>query len=224
MSNYLIVTICSHSAAIPAIVGLIHFKRFEKVYQPFLIFLLLGWLNEIVSSITIYYRGSNASHSNIYVLAEFLCILMLFRNWGTRKSRFKVYQVISIIVTAVWLADNVVFHSLSTTNVVYRLCYSLVLVFLSVDQINHVAMMERKNIMKNPKFVICCGLLLFFMFKALMESFFVFELGLSNYFLERFMMIMIVVNVIVKVIYTIAILWMKRKQNFLLRYWQPPVS
>lgn len=218
MSSYIIATICSHSAAIPAILGVIRQHQDMRTYRPFFIFLLLGWLNEIVSTIVIHYGMSNAVNSNIYVLAEFLCILLLFRNWGTSPKRFTVYRIVAIMITSFWIADNIVVNSITETNAVYRLCYSLVLVFFSVDQINHVVFMERTEILRNSKFIICSGFLLFFTFKALMESFYVFELGLSIKFHQRFMMVMVIVNVLVNLIYSIAILWMPRKQNFSLHY------
>jgi hypothetical protein len=145
-------------------------------------------------------------------------MLLLFRNWGTSSRRFSRYRLIAIAVSGVWLLDNIVVHQLGTTNSLYRLCYALVLAFLSVDQINHVVFMERKRMFKNPKFIICCGLLIFFIFKALTESFFVFKLGLSLEFFSKFYLVLVVVNAIVNVIYTLAILWMPTKQNFSLRY------
>jgi hypothetical protein len=218
MNSYLIVTICSHTAAVPAVVGVIRSKKVLRVYRPFFIVMLLGWVNEIASTVLIANGLSNAVNSNLYVLAEFLCVLWLFRNWGTQKRRFTFYQYAAVAVTSIWIADNLVLHSIWENNDIYRLCYSLLLVFLSVDQMNHVVIIERQIITRNPKFCICAGFLLYYMFKAIVESFFVFGLHLSVFFYEQFMFIMVGVNVLANAIYTIAILWMPTKRSFSVHY------
>jgi small basic protein len=218
MSSYVIVTICSHTAVIPAIVGVIRSRRVPGVYRPFLIVLVLGCINEIISSVLIWNGRSNAVNSNIYVLAEFLCVLLLFRNWGTHERRITFYKYAAIAVTGIWIIDNLILHSICEYNDVYRLCYSFLLVFLSVDQINHVVIMEREKITRNPKFIICNGLLLYYTFKTIVEAFFVFQVNLSILFYEQFMFILTGINVLTNGIYTTAILWMPTKRSYWVRY------
>jgi hypothetical protein len=218
MNEFAIVTACSHTAAVPAIIGMMRYRRILKAYHPFVIVLLLGWLNELISTLLIVAKQGNSVNSNIYVLAEFLGILLLFRNWGTNPKRFLFYKLAGIAITFIWVLDNLILHRLSETNAGYRLCYSLLLAFLSVDQINHVVIIERTPIVRNPKFMICCGVLLYFTFRGLTESLMLFHLDLSTGFYSKYFLVLVVVNVIANLLYSIAVVWMPTRQGFCLRF------
>src|ERR1700754_5087203 len=99
--------ITTYSLLIPAVIGWVRFKRIHPTFYPFLYFIWLGLLNEIISTTLVYgFRKSNAINSNFYVLAEILLILWQFERWGTFSNRKQLYQIAVGAVTFAWIIDN----------------------------------------------------------------------------------------------------------------------
>lgn len=197
---------------------MVRFNKILKDYKPFFYFLIFALLNEILSEYLSTVIRNNSTNSNIYILIEFFLLLSLFKNWGyhTRKNNF--YISVGVAVTVTWILDNLIFHTLTTFNSAYRIVYSLVLVFLSIDEINFIIITERKNVIKNARFLICSAFIFFFSYKALVETFFLIEAPFSIDFYRSLLDIMAFINLFTNLIYILAALWIPTKQRFLLPY------
>jgi hypothetical protein len=217
-SYYFTKLVGGYTICFALLIGIIRFHRILEGYKPFIYFLIIAFLNEVMSQVLSKALGSNAIGSNIYVLIEFLILLLLFRNWGyhTRKDRF--YIIIGVIVSAIWILDSVIFHPLTKFNSIYRIVYSFVLIFLSIDEINFIIVSERRNVLKNSRFIICSVFIFFFSYKALVETFFLIEAPFSNDFYRHLVVISTFINLLANLTFILATSWMPTKQRFLLPY------
>ena len=117
-----------------------------------------------------------------------------------------------------WVADNLIIHSITNLNSFFRIGYSFVTVFLSVDQVNNMVVRERKSILRNARFIICLSFIVYYTYKATFEVFFVVKLPLSDYFYKNLFLIMVYVNLFANLLYAFASLWIPTRQKFTLPY------
>ena len=216
MYSYSINILLNHSIVIAAVIAIIRFKAIIKSFHPFILFIWLGCINETVSLILIYSARSNAINSNIYVLFEYGILLFQFYKWN--DSPFKKYLFFLLTGIAVWCADNVIINELNENNSIFRIFYSFVIAFFSVNQINKIIIYERRSLVSNAEFLICITFLGYYSIKAFVEVSNAFHLALSNLFYRELWMILYFVNFLSNIMYAIAILCIPKKQEFTLPY------
>jgi hypothetical protein len=214
--SYYWALIFSYTIGIAAIIGLVRFKKILKSYRLFVVFACLGLFSELLSTMMIEIRRNNAVVGNIYVLLEPLILLGLFYQW--RAFNRTMFTVLITALVGIWVCENLVFGSITHINSFYRLVYALVLVVVSIDQINVTMMHERKNLLRNSKFIICCLFTLYFAFRATCEVFYFVPMKLSNEFNNSLFLIIICVNLFVNLGYALAALWIPTKNKFTLPY------
>ena len=216
MLPYKVAVIIGYSILIPAIIGLIRFRKIIPAYQPFIYYCLLDAVNHTLSIILIYRVHSNTVNSNIGVFIEALLFLLLFRNWGAFRKKNRVFTFLIILLTSVWVTDNLIWHQLITVNSFFRIVYSFMLIFLSIDQLNKLITSARRNLLLNSCFLICCGIVIYYSYKATIEVFFLIRLKASDTFYSDIFIILIFANLFVNLIFAWATLWIPKKQRFTL--------
>jgi len=216
MHGYLLNIILNHSIFITAVVAAIRFKIVYSNYQPFIWLIWLGLINETISLALIYTKGYNTPNSNIYVLLEAMLILYQFCIWETITRLWLVLLI--IFCTLVWIADNLIWHSLSSNNSLFRITYSIVITICSIKQIDRLLLSERLFLLKNPVFLICTAFLLYYSCKSFIEVFNAFHLQLSHACNRNIFTIMYVDDFVSNIIYAIAFVCIPRKQLFTMQY------
>ena len=217
MSSFLLEIALNYSILIAAIIGIIRFKSIIRDYYPFIFIIWLGVFNETLSLVLIFTLGRNTVNSNIFVLLEYLLIVYQFYKWNNKKG-LKKYVILALLGLAVWSADNLVLNSITHNNSLFRAFYSFLVVFFSIDQVNKLIIYERGPLFKNSMFIICITFLLYYGFKAFVESYNMFHLGLSKTLLRDLWIILYFVNGIANLLYAIAVLWIPTKVKFILPY------
>ena len=208
--------ICSHSILIPAILSLFRIKVVLKDFYPFIILLWLGLLNETISLAFLYTRQANAVNSNIFTLLEFLLILYQFYRWSERRP--VEYLVIAILGIGVWVTDNLGLNSITQNNSLFRVVYSMTVLFLCLAQIARIVIFQDRWFKGNAVFLICITFIFFYTFKAWVESFNMVHLGLSETFLSTLWLILNLVDLITNLLLALAVLWMPTKKRFFIYY------
>lgn len=216
MHPYLLRVFLSYSILIPAIAAMVRYKVVLKEYHPFLWIIWLGLFNESLSMLSIYTIRSNAVNSNVYVLLEYALILLQFYKWN--ESKAGKYIFLALLGVAIWLSDNFIINHISQNNSLFRVFYSFVVVFFSIDLLNRTLIFESGPVLKNAMFLIAITFLIYYGFKAFVESFNMVHLGLSKDLLKMLWKILYFVNVFANLLYTAAILWMPTKQKFIMHY------
>jgi magnesium-transporting ATPase (P-type) len=97
----------------------------------------------------------------------------------------------------------------------FFILYSFALIFFSVSTFNRMVVNERSSIFKNPKFWICLGVIIFYSFFIVYSSTGVtFMYVPSKEFRRGLQDIMVYSNLLVNLLYAVAVIWIPRKKNF----------
>lgn len=204
------------SVILPAGLSIFRFKIVMHNYMSFALLMWLGLFNEILSIVLAYTIRNNTVNSNIYVLAEYAIILSLFYKWDNISIR-KYYFLITMGVL-VWITDNMIINAINEDNALFRIYYSFVIVLLSIDQVNRIIVYEKRSLVKNASFLICLAFVFYYGFKAFVEVFSAFHLGMGPVFWRNILMILGVANLFSNIIYAIAILCIPSREEFSLQY------
>jgi len=216
MQAYLLRVFLSYTILIPAVTSMIRYKVVLKDYGPFLWMIWLGLFNETVSMIFIFSIRSNAINSNIYVLLEYGLILLQFYKWNESKAPKYIFW--ALLGVAIWIADNLIINQIFQNNSIFRVFYSFVTVFFSIDLLNRILVFNTSPLLKNAMFLIVVTFLIYYGFKAYVESFNMIHLGLSKELLKTLWKILYFVNVFASLLYTAAILCIPTRKKFILHY------
>lgn len=212
MSDFFFTGVLNSSIWVPAILGLVRFRSVIDQFYPFLMIVWLGALNEVLSVSFILSSGSNAISSNIYVLLEFCLILLQFYKWN--ESAFRKFLFLGLFGMSIWMVDNLIIHNLERNNSLFRVSYSFLIIFLSIDRISKIVIFEKGSLLKNATFWLCIVFGFYFTFKAFVESFNMFTMGMSTELLQNLMKLMSYVNFISNLLYTLVILWIPKNRNY----------
>lgn len=216
MNNFIVQAVLNFSIAIPVLVSLVKYRRLDNIFNPFLWLLWLGMANEVLSLVLAYTFKSNAVNANIYILFEYGLILYQFYNWNFTIDR--ICFILAAIGVIIWIADNLVLHSITYRNSGFRIFESFTIVFLSINEINKMIVFQRGKLYKNPIFLICITFLIYYSYKAFVETFALFDLGLGDGFSLNVFMVLTFVNFISNILYAISILCIPPKLEFTLPY------
>jgi hypothetical protein len=214
MNSYWFSWVMSYSILIAALIGIIRYRSIHSAYKPFIWIIWLGSLNEIISTLSIVSNRTNTVNSNIYVLIELLLFLYVFYRWRqlTKRSMLILLAFLSLI----WITDNLIRHDLTTTNAVFRAFASFILAFLAIGQIN-ILIVNEKKLLRNGRFIISLGMLIFFSYKSFVEVFYAIPYKMPDAFYQKLFAILIIINFISNILYAIASLCLPSKPAYTLR-------
>ena len=216
--NELLVLITSFSITIPSIIGWIRFKKINPAYYPFVICIWIGLLNEILSYIVIHTENSNAINSNIYVLIESLLFTWQFKKLGIFDRAKPMFTLLVVFFIMIWVIENFIISRITYFSSYFRIVYSFALSLMSINQVNSLIMKEKKQILMNSIFLICIAFILYYIYKVLVEAFWVYGLNNSRDFRNNVYLILAYINLICNLIYALAVLWMPKKHRFSLPF------
>ncbi|GAB4093291.1 hypothetical protein [Flaviaesturariibacter terrae] len=214
MSGYLFGFISSFSIVFAVLLCLLRLRVAARRYLPFFCFLAVGLANEIASEITGRIWRTNAPNTDIYLLFDSMLILWMFYEWRLFPKRWYFY-LLGIAFVLAWIADTFIWGSLFRFNSRFSVFYALITVLMSVQYINHLIVTEQRLTLKNPDFLICICLVLFYTATAIVEIFWFFGFENNTYFVSKVYVIVPVVNLIVNLTYALVVLWIPRKPAFI---------
>jgi hypothetical protein len=215
---FYLAAVLSYSIIGAVIIGAMNYKRVLPTFRPFILFLCIALGNEVLSSLVIYFYHTNIITGNIYVLVESLLLIRMFKAWTIHPGAIKRFNSIMVFFVIAWLCDNVILHRPDHFSAAFRVVYSTVLVFVAIEQINQVIIFERDSILRNPKFLIASAILVFYMYKSLLEVFFMFETHNSKAFNNTVFLLLALFNLLSNIIYAVATLCLPSKQKLSLPY------
>ena len=213
--NYYLIVIFSFSILIAGIIGLFRFPKIQRSYYPFLFFIWLGSLNEILSFLIVQNGGKTVFNNNVYVLLEALVIVYFFKvNHFLKRS---ATWMASALMIAAWAVEVFFLQSIHEVGTYFRIGYSFLIVLISIETINKILITGEKNLLKSPMFLICVAFICYFTYKVLINTFWLYGLSKSMLFLRFIYSILIFINLFTNLIYALAILWIPRKPLSLLQ-------
>ncbi|MCW3074636.1 MAG: hypothetical protein JWP69_1705 [Flaviaesturariibacter sp.] len=207
----------SLSVGIGAIVGWARFKKTGPAFLPFLILATLGFLHEVLSIWLMKAGYSNTVSYNLFCLAEALLINWQFQRWNLFAKRPRTYFVLQSIILSGWVAEQVIYDPLLRFNSYFIIGYSFLIVLMSITLINRLIFREARSLLHNSRFLICMGLIIFFIYGVLVEAFYLFGLTQSQSFRIGIYEILSYINLFTNLIYALAFLWIPMKPRYIMQ-------
>jgi len=209
--NKLLVFYLSLSILFPFLTILIRFRNLSESYFPLFLLLLVGVVNELVCYF-FFSHNSSAIPTNIYFLLEALLLIWQFRNWKHVLQNKTRYTIIQVSLAILWFVDYIVLQNLDKYTLPFNLYASLLLVLLAVNQLNWLIINDRKNLIKNPIFLICNAVVIYFSYKIVAEVFYYYATEQS--IKRNIFVIEVFVNVVFNILLFLAILCITPKKIF----------
>jgi hypothetical protein len=206
-------------------VGLVRLKKMDGSYYPFIAIMGVASITEFIriTQLFNYYLnlglpiGLSIEVYNIYVLAIGILYPLLFYKWGLLRRPAYILQLIIGALVLIWVIDHFVYngYQLPKATKFYRLTYSLLLCLFAIHHINKLIVREKKMLLRNSSFLICLGLLFFFIPYIIIEGIFLFNPKTSPDFYASVFEIRSRYNPVIYLIFTVAILWIPPKKPFI---------
>jgi hypothetical protein len=152
---------------------------------------------------------------NVFSLAESLLLIYQFHRWGFfTETRLKNFYALVAMMLVGWIGQNFVFGSLSDPNRVYLVSYYFLVVILAIRQINKDMTTGQSTRDELARLIICTGILLFFTFGIIRETFTIFASLMSAELRDRIFLIVVVTNLISNIIYGFGALYIPKKKEW----------
>lgn len=198
----------------PLVSWLLRYKNMEPGYWPFLWLVALAAITEITSRLCIYYFRTNEAVINIYSLAECMLIIYQFYIWRKNKLARKWIIAIGVLFILVWVVENIIAGTINNFVPVFRISYAFLLVIISINEINYLITHENRGLLTNARFLICLAFIIFFLYQILFEAAFRISINQSSVVTNKIFEMQIYINLLVNVIYGVAIWFIPRKGIF----------
>lgn len=219
---FLKLILSAFSIFIAGIIAVVRFSKMNKIYRPMIIVIWLACINEILSYCLIKSSLSTAVNNNVYVLAEAILLSLLFRNFGIFNKLHWLFWTVCGGLIVLWLWENFVGGRIWHISSWFRIVSSFVIALMSITAISKLMVLgseeffivKNRCLFANAAFLICMGTTIFFIFKLLVEIFWLYGLNGSEIFRVKLYDILTYINLLVNLIYALAVIWAQPKQQY----------
>ena len=213
--NDILMFVLSMSIIIPAIIGIVRWRVIDAAYYPFIYNIVVVLLVEIING-THKFSVATTELLNIFSIIDFCLFAWLFHNWGLFNYNKNRFTIIITSFCVVWIYITFFLIGFTKINNPFLLIYSFALIIFSVTTFNKIVVQERVNIFTNAKFWICIGIIIFYSFFIVTRATDLSAgllLTISKPFLRSLQTINNYSNVLVNLLYAVAVIWIPRKKN-----------
>lgn len=204
----------SMTVLLPFISGLVRLRQISRLYRPFLILVSLAVVTEIANRIAVEYYHNNSLVINTYSLIECLMIISQFYYWRYLSHTKKWYPYFGFLCIALWIIDNLFMGNIYIVGSLFRISSAFILVVLSINEINYLIIHENRNLLKNARFIICTGFLIYFLYQILLEGAFSISAKESNATANKIIELFVYINALINTLYGIAIWFIPKRTSF----------
>lgn len=201
---------------LPAMIALFKFGIMDKAFKPLAYNLWIGVGAEIVANIFRVTIHNNLYVMNVFMLLDFLTFVWMLDNWGafTRFDRNFRKMVLTVFLL-LWITDNLVVHHLGENNILFRICYSLFLVLVGINQFSTVMLKNNGYLSTNPFLYITLGIIFYYTYSIFIGLFNSPFFEPSTQLWKWNMLIYVVVNVMTNILFAISFLWIRKKVRYI---------
>lgn len=205
---------------VPAILACVRFRKTAPSFRPFLLLVIAGFVNELVSLFLILRGHENIVNYNVYALVESVLLLWQFARWEVFRSR-RMYLAFQAAFFLLWCWESFVFSDLTLVNSYHLIAYSFAVTLLSITVLNRTMFETSFPLFRNPVFLVCFGLAIFCTYSVMLELFWLY--GLNGYTRFRVLVLSVqtYVNLFANLVFTLAVLWSPINYRCLLRSLSP---
>ncbi|MDB5198768.1 MAG: hypothetical protein JWO92_731 [Chitinophagaceae bacterium] len=216
MVSLFILNAFSFSIFIAGTIAVVRYNKINKSFYPLLFCIWIACINEVISFILVEQGHKTVVNNNIYVFIEALLITLLFKNLGLFRNKTIFYVIIFAIIIE-WVTENLILGKISAYSIYFRIFYSFIISLMSISTVNRLIAYGTKRMLVNPVFLICLSFIIYFVFKVLIYTFWIY--GLSKIgFLQKVSSIIIYINLFTNLIYALSVLCMPKKIEYSLPY------
>lgn len=212
MSEQLKNFLFSLTIVVPAVTGIIRFRNADTGYRPFLFYVFLSLVNELLVGLYLsgYSKRVEIMSWEIFNLLECVLLLLQFYYWQRFKNFKAIFFILAGTAVAGWITENFIVSNIYAFNPYFLISYSFVLVLLSVNTINHQVVNDHRAISKNAMFIICVAMVIFFIYNLVV--FMLLTTKRNNAFTNIFE-IRVYINALTNLLYAIGIYHIPRKTH-----------
>jgi hypothetical protein len=204
----------SMTVLFPFISGLVRVRTISRLYRPFLLLIATGVLTEIISRITINYFRNNNVVINIYSLTECLLIIAQFYYWRYHSRTRRWYPYFGILCIGIWIWENLFYRDgFIEVGSIFRVSEAFILVILSINEINYLLINDNKSLLKNARFLICAGFLIYFLYQILLEGSIYISTQQQGSITNKIIEVSSYINAFVNIIYGIAVWYIPKRTS-----------
>lgn len=216
--SYTVTMILSLSIFIAGIIGIFRFSKIQEIYYPFIYLIWIGCITELLSIYFAYRYHNNMAIQTVYTLVESLLLLWFFNRLGVFKGKKRFLYSLVVFFVTIWGIENFAGNNFgSRLSFYFDIIYALFIVLLSIRAINELLFTE-KDLLKNPTFLICIGLIFFFTYQVIQRMFSLYGLKDSFDFRIRVQRIMSIINCLSNLIFALAVFWMRKRKAFTMQF------
>jgi hypothetical protein len=216
--NYTVTMILSLSVFIAGIIAIFRFAQIGDIYRPFVYLIWIACITEVLNIYFAYRYHNNVVIMTIYGFCESLLLLWFFSRLGIFKRQKKLLYFLIAFFLIIWFSENFLGkHFGSRISFYFDIVYAFLVVLFSIRAINDLLFTE-KELLKNPVFLICIGLIIFFTYQIVQRMFGLFGLRDSIDFRRSVQRILSVINCLSNLIYALAVLWMRKRKPFTFQF------
>jgi hypothetical protein len=205
-----------------AVLGAVKFRKMDPSYRLFIyyIFFVLGFEVFVYSLMRLAEQQVAFSilgvSFNIYAVAEFSLLTWIFHKWGLFNNKQKIFLSVIVVFLLSWFLSTLLTKCFYKRNHYFAIAYSFALIFFSISAFNKLVVQERKSMLRNPKFWICLGIVIFFSYFVISSSVRILIIPNKDNqeFFAKLLDINVYSNLLVNLLYALAITWMPNKKNF----------
>ena len=188
-------------------------KTKNKTNFPFLLFAIVGILNDIVSEISIITYQTNAINSNIYVLLSSILITRQIQIWNTNKSINFTYLFCYIAIILVWSVENLMLSNLLTFNILNRIIIYSIIISICCKLLTPLSIWSQNENRQDLIFIITVILIIKYSIYVVSEIMWLNATTFSLDFRLFIFNVMVLSNPIINLMMAITILWVPRRLN-----------
>jgi hypothetical protein len=196
---------------IPAfIVAILKYGK-NPLFRPFCLLIFLGSVIDITNLILGRYNYNNLWLFNIFILGQYYFVIYQFYKWGFFNSRSLTAKGTLIVITVIWIVESCL-HSFSLALNEYSLIFSsFFIVIFTTIYINQLIFEKIVFLLKDPRFLLSVGLLIYFTINMLVFIFAIPQFNISGIFFKNVWVIHDFINTFTNLIFAAGLLCIQKK-------------
>jgi hypothetical protein len=214
--NVVLNTLLILSIAVSAIIAFIRRKKTDPSFIPFARLLTITLIFEIISTSLRNAGFYDAYNYNDYAQLEFLIITWQFRRWGLFRYKQWLYYTLQGLCIIGSATEKLLTPSDRYFSY-FIISHALVIILMSIAQVNLRIVILSRNFLRDPIVLICIGLVIYFTWMLLIETFWMYGLSKTQPFRVAVQDILSSIHLLTNILFVFATIWIPLKPRYIMR-------
>jgi len=204
----------SLSILFPTIASFVAYARVDRqmyTVLPILLCLCIG----LVTEVSFYFLATKGIANyvlNVEILFEFILMYMQIIYWRFGSLRPKDNYVLMLGIL-LWVITTLLNQGFEIRNAYFYVFYSFILVLAGIDSMNEF-LVSTKNLKNNHQFIFSFAIVLCYTYPIIVEAICINYKIFSEAFITYVFDVKIFINVLMNILFAIALLCVPKKQTF----------